>query len=227
MSQPRLRNRSEYFTLIASLPPLPLDFEQAGLPINRPRLESRLDMLSDRDREIIARLERFLRWERRPDQHTDRAAIAAYEGIVADIEYPLAREIVTTLMDIRIIVAALRRRRHELASIEPVGSWGRHIVRNWQRTNFGLGVRFPWLEPLRLALVENKVMEAHHLVTSIIWDYLRKLADRHYFDFEAVMLYLVRWDVLSNWIKQDRDRGRERFKQLTREVMGGYAELFD
>jgi hypothetical protein len=222
-----MHSRSEYFTLIASLPPLPLTPEQAGLPINRPRLESRLGMLSDRDRVIIEQLEKFLRWERRPDQHSDRAVMATYARIVADIEYPLAREIVTTLMDIRIIVAALRRRRRNLPPLEPVGSWGRHIVRNWQQPNFGLGVRFPWLDRLRLDLEEDKVMEAHRLIIAEIWDYLRQLADRHYFDFEAVMLYLARWDVVNNWIRHDPEKGRARFNQLTREVLGQYAELFD
>lgn len=222
-----MRNRSEYFTLIASLPPLPLALEQAGLPINRPRLESRLDMLSDWDREIIVRLEKFLRWERQPDRHSDRAVMAAYGKIIADIEYPLARRIVATLMDIRIIVAALRRRRRNLPPLEPVGNWGRHIVRNWQRPDFGLGVRFPWLDRLRLDLEENRVGEAHRLIITEIWGYLRKLADRHYFDFEAVMLYLVRWDVVNGWIRQDPEQGRARFNQLAREAMGQYAELFD
>ncbi|MDT8334066.1 MAG: DUF2764 family protein [Desulfurivibrionaceae bacterium] len=222
-----MNNRSEYFTLIASLPPLPTDFSRAGQPINRLRLEKRLDMLSGRDRKIIERLERFLIWERRPEQHSDQAILAAYEEIVNKTEYPLAREIITTLMDTRIIVAALRRRRRGLPPVEPAGSWGRHIAQNWQRTDFGLGARFPWLDHLRLLLDENRVMEAHRLITSRIWDYLNKLADRHYFDFEAVMLYLVRWDLVNNWIKQDHEKGREKFNQLTREVLGQYAELFD
>jgi hypothetical protein len=226
MSSSLVNNHSEYFTLVASLPPLPPDLERAGLPINWPRLESRLEMLSGRDREIIGRLERFLRWERRPDQKTDREVMAAYEQIVADIEYPLAREIVTTLMDLRIIVAALRRRRRDLSMIEPFGSWGRQIVRNWQRADFGLGGRYKWLDQLARNLEENEVMKAHRLITSMIWNYLRKIAERHYFDFEAVMLYLVRWDVLNSWIKQDQERGGERFRELTREVMGQHAELF-
>ncbi len=219
--------RSEYFTLITSLPPMPPALEHAELPVNWLRLEKRLDMLSSRDREIIARLERFLHWERRPEQHTDGGVIKAFEKIVTNIQYPLAHEIVTTLMDIRILVAALRRRQRDLAPPEPTGSWGRHIVRNWQRRNFGLGVRFPWLDELRGKLAEGNVMAAHRLITSVIWDYLRKLADRHNFDFEAVMLYLVRWDVVNNWVKQDREKGRKRFNQLTREVMGQYVELFD
>jgi len=222
-----LKHRSEYFTLITSLPPMPLTLEQAGLPVNWFRLEKRLDMLSGQDREIVERLERFLRWERRPEQHTDREVIKAFEKIVTDIKYPLAHEIVTTLMDIRILVAALRRRQRDLPPPEPAGSWGRHIVRNWQRRNFGLGVRFPWLDELRGELAAGKVMASHRLVTSVIWDYLRKLADRHNFDFEAVMLYLVRWDVVNNWVRQDQEKGRKKFNQLTREVMGRYAELFD
>ncbi len=222
-----MKNRTGYYTLIASLPPMPLQLEQARLPINWPRLEGRLDMLSERDRKIIRRLERFLRWERRPHCRSDKDVMAAFEKIQEKIEYPLAHEIVTHLMDIRMLVAAVRRRQRDLPPPEYAGTWGRHIVRNWQRTNFGLGVRFPWLDELRLHLSQDKNMSAHRLVVSVIWDYLRKLAEHHHFDFEAVMLYLVRWDVVNNWVKQDREKGKKRFNQLTREVMGQYAKLFD
>ncbi|MFP3982892.1 MAG: DUF2764 family protein [Desulfurivibrionaceae bacterium] len=222
-----MNHRNEYFTLIASLPPMPLTLDEVRLPLNWLRLESRLDMLSSRDREIIERLERFLRWERKPRCRRDHEVMESFDKIVANIEYPLTHEIVTTIMDIRILVAAVRRRQRNLPPMEPAGSWGRHIVRNWQSAGFGLGVRFPWLDQLRLDLAENKVMAAHRLVVSVIWDYLRRLAETHYFDFEAVMLYLVRWDVVNNWVKQDREKGRKRFNQLTTEVMGQYAELFD
>ena len=52
------------------------------------------------------------------------------------------------------------------------------------------------------------------------------MADRYFFTFEAVVLYLIRWEVVTRWIRRDAEAGQQRFAQLVSESMGAYADMF-
>ena len=219
--------KTEYFTLLASLPAIPRDFKEPPLPISEPRLRNRLGMLTSEDAHILSQLATFLRWERQPREQTDADFACAYERIRAELDNPLCREIVEFLMDIRFLTAAQRCRRQEKPPMTCLGRWGHHIRSHWDAPGFGLLARYPWLDTLEQLWDEQQVMAAEQLLTEVMWNFLLQLADRYYFDFEAVMVYLARWDIINNWLSHDPEEGRQRFDELTEEALGDYAAIFD
>ena len=53
-----------------------------------------------------------------------------------------------------------------------------------------------------------------------------ELAHPMHFTFEAVVLYLIRWEILYRWTRRDAAAGQQKFDQLVAEAMGEYAEMW-
>ena len=45
------------------------------------------------------------------------------------------------------------------------------------------------------------------------------------FSFEAVPLYVARWEILNRWTTRDLDTGKQRFEHLMQETLGEYAAV--
>ena len=43
---------------------------------------------------------------------------------------------------------------------------------------------------------------------------------------EAVVLYLIRWEIVFRWTSRDAAAGQEKFERLVAEAMGQYASMF-
>ena len=145
-----------------------------------------------------------------------------------EITNPLVREVLAAGMNLRMILAALRRRRHGLGP-PPVGfgRWFEHIRRHFNQPDFGLGHVLPWLIPFDQLLEHGDVLTLYRRVLGETWAYLRKRAqDYDSFSFEAVVLYIARWDITRRWQQLQAERGRAVFEALVKEVLGEYAELY-
>jgi hypothetical protein len=53
------------------------------------------------------------------------------------------------------------------------------------------------------------------------------MADQYQFSFEAVLLYLIRWEIVYRWTRRDAAVGQEKFERLVNEAMGEYANMFE
>lgn len=222
-------SRSDYITLLVSLPAMPRHFEETPRdPIHLPRLKDRLKMLSEEDRAVAEQLLDFLGVGKKPRHETDEEAKEAYEKMLAAAGSPVLAEMVTFIMDMRMLMTAVRRRQANLPP-PPVtaGQWGRHIVTFWNRADFNLGTRYPWLKEIRSLYEQRKVLEVERLFTDILWQHLERISRLHFFTFEAVCCYLVRWSVLHDWVSHDLDRGREHLDRLVKEAIGDHAGLFE
>ena len=61
----------------------------------------------------------------------------------------------------------------------------------------------------------------------VTWNHWAKLAERYFFSFEAVLLYLARWEIVSRWTSRDAALGRQRFHQLVTESLDEYVNLYE
>jgi hypothetical protein len=52
------------------------------------------------------------------------------------------------------------------------------------------------------------------------------MQDYDSFSFEAVVLYIARWDIIRHWQQLQAERGRGVFETLVTEAMGEYAKLY-
>src|SRR5271166_2894027 len=131
---------NSYYMLISSLPALPPRFEVDRLPITLERLQARLRMLEPEDAQTINRMLDILDWSRQIVEASDAAVVKRYSDLMRGITNPLMREVVGVGIDVRMIVAALRRRRHGLdAPAIGFGQWFGHIRGHFNQPDFGLG----------------------------------------------------------------------------------------
>jgi hypothetical protein len=217
-------NRS-YYTLIASLPALPPSFEVERDPITRPRLQERLKLLEDDDAATVRRLQDFLNWDRQPLDRTDEEVVAHYEELTAAITNRLIRRLIDDRVETRTILSALRRRRADLPPPIGIEPWAGHIRRHWSHPEFNLQARHPWIGRFQQLTDDGDILEAERLLFSVAWDVWSRLADFRHFSFEAVILYLARWEIIDRWTSRDATRGRQRFEQLISETLGKHGKL--
>jgi hypothetical protein len=217
---------NRYYDLVASLPAMPRYFEVDRVPITRPRLEKRLQMLKPEDAEVVEQLQAFLLWDRQPPDRTDEDMISRYKQLMTTTRNRLARHIVAFRLDVRTIMSGLRRRRRGLSPPPGVGQWVDHIRRNWEHPDFKLRWQHPWIAQADQLLGTTDCLALERILLGVTWNRWAKLAEQYFFTFETVLLYLARWEIVHRWTSQDAAQGRERFERLVTESLGEHAHPF-
>lgn len=214
-----------YTMLMASLPYLP-HFERAQrLPINRQRLDERLGLLRAQDRLIVQAAEDFLQWQRQARSQTDAQVVARYRE-VQRLGLPAAlRQLITFRMALRTVLAALRARQAGAApprADDPLAGapMGAHILRNWTDPDFRLGHRHRWLPVARTLLERGDARALERHLLRVVWNELGRAGAGHYFDLDAVLVYLFRWDILDRWLRYDSALARTRIARLAEQATG-------
>jgi len=215
-----------YHMLVSSLPALPPQFDAGPLPISSERLQGRLRMLDPADAKEMERLLDVLDWSRTLPEKDDAAMVHRYGELLLRIGHPTLREIAAAFVDVQMILTALRRRRLGLGPPEVgVGRWLDHVRRHFAEPDLGLSRVFPHLAELLRLLEADDVLAFHRALLEATWKQLKARAADHYFSFEAVALYVARWELMRAWRERDAERGRAVFESLVSEAMGEYADL--
>jgi hypothetical protein len=98
---------------------------------------------------------------------------------------------------------------------------------HFNQPDFGLGYVFPWPLPFDQLLEHGDVLALYRRMLGETWAYVRKrMQDFDPFSFEAVVLYIPRWDIIRHWQQLQAERGRAVFEALVTEAMGEYAKLY-
>ncbi len=222
---------AKYISLMSSLPPLGKLFEASKQPISRLKLENRLRLLDDRDMENLTRMSRLIAWSEQPLDRTDQDFILEAERFVQQERNPTLKRLVSERIDLRTIITALRR-RHRGETEPPAGKpwgfgqWVGLIERHWKEPAFHLDAIHPWV------VEANRLLEANDLVAferhqfSVVWNLLDQIGAGHYFDFEAVAIYLNRWSLMARWTVYDGDAAVERFRQLVDSGLEQFTDVF-
>jgi len=221
-----------YFTLLASLPPLPRFDHTERLPITRERLVQRLRMLSPADAELFERAAEFLAWRRQSATRTDQEMIANFKKMEGHMALPTLRSIFYFPIDQRTVMAALRRRFRGLpapAAGEPwgVGRYVNHIERNWDHPHFKLGAVYPWIPPARTHLEAGETLALERLLKNALWDHVDRSVPPYEFGFSAVLIYIIKWDILNLWLSYNIEDAKVRFEELVKEATDEQPKIFD
>jgi hypothetical protein len=221
-----------YYTLLASLPPLPR-FDQADrLPITRERLRQRFSMLAPDDAELLERAATFLAWQQQTAARTDQEMITNFKEMEEHMVQPILQSIFNFPIDQRTIMAALRRRFRGLpapASGEPwgVGRYVNHIERNWDNPHFKLSAVYPWIPQARIHLEAGETLALERLLKDTLWNHIDRSVPSYEFRFSAVLTYIIKWDILHQWLSYDIENAKARFEELVTEVTHDQPRLFD
>ena len=222
---------ARYYMLVASLPYLPPLFAANKPPMSRERLEGRLDMLIDEDRRELMVIEDMMHWDRLPLDISDSDVIERAEKVIPTLRSQRLREMATWRMEIRTIVAALRRRAAGGAPASAnerwgYGKWVWHIEQNWSRPDFGLANAVPYVVPFQQLIDLRDALALERAILNTVYKELSRLRDLHPFDFESVALYVLMWDIIARWTGHDKERAQERFDLLVGEGLGDFADIF-
>jgi len=217
--------RRVYYTLMASLPPLPRFDQAERLPISRERLQARRRMLEPEDESLLEASVAFLAWEREPAHRTDQdraqelkrlGELSGHPGLWSLLEFPVNQ---------RTVLAALRRRyrgRPAPVSGEPWGAGPlvRHLEKHWDDPDFKLRALYPWIPEARGHLESGEALALERLRLNLLWDRLDRSPYAHDFGLEAFLLYFLKWDMVQRWLSYSGQGAAARFEELVMEVTG-------
>lgn len=219
-----------YVMLISSLPSPEALFFAKQPPLSRLKLDGRLRVLTEEDAETLSLVEGALDWRHLPIDASEQDVIARGRAVLSKIENETLQQIVRSRLEIRTCVAALRRRaRGEGPPPSDTrwgfGRWVGHITRNWTDPDFQLGGAFPWLrEADRLMKADDTIALERHILTAA-YRSLQRQAGEHDFDFEAVIIYVLKWNIVDRWGRYNTEAAARRFEDLSLAGLAGHENL--
>lgn len=217
-----------YIALVASLPNPERLFRAKQPPISRLRLNSRLRALTPEHRATLAEIEAVMGWGAYSMNDDLAEARGRAKRLLARLEPGTLRRIVAQRMDLRVAVAALRMRRD--GSAPPSDGWAqsrysRHIVANWSDPTFKLETRMPWIVEAQHLLGQKDPLALERFILDVTYRQLQRHGSNHLFDFEAVVIYVLKWSIFDRWARSDAHAAAARFEKLAQEALGGFADL--
>ena len=222
-------SREAYVTLMASLPALGPILAARHPPINAARLEARLRQLAPAHRAELDALSGLLAWRRQTLEGSDAALVARARRVIPRLSSPTLARLADERLELRTVLAALRRRHAGQDAPAPSEVWGygrfvRRIRENWREPGLGVARAFPWVLTAREKLAAGESTALERLVLEAAWRQAERRAIGHAFDFEAVALYAVRWKLLERWTRYDAEAATARFRRLTGEALAPLPE---
>jgi hypothetical protein len=211
-----------YAMLISSLPYHGSLFGAKRAPLSRIRLRQRQHLLDEADLVCLRVVANLLEWSRQGIERHDADIVARTRAELPKLDNEFARDFIVWRLEMRTVVAALRRRQRGQAAPSGSVSWGygrwlAHIRRHWYEPQFRLERVYPWLADARALLEAGDSLGLERLLLNAVWDHLDRLADGHHFDFEAVLIYSLRWDLIARWTAYRGDEAAARFEEMVAE----------
>ena len=221
---------NNYLTLMASMPALPTPFSAGELPISQLGLVARLRLLDDDDALLLERVQNVMLWERIDISLPASAIVRSVDEVMAALGSETLRAVVRERFELRTVLAALRRRRRGESAppVDMVWGYGRyadHIRRNWTRPHFGLRRTMPWLGEVRELHDVGSTLRLDQAISRVAWRSLVDAHRAHEFNFEAVVLYVLKYDMIARWLGRSAPRARKRFDELVATGLGNYTAL--
>ncbi len=208
-----------YAMLLSSLPYHGPLFGARQTPLSRIRLRQRLKLLTPDDLQAVDTLQQILEWVAHGQRHDDAQILAYAKRRIPDIHSPFVRELLEWRLEFRTLVAALRRSHYgrpapTAAEAWGYGRWKQHIERHWTEPYFRLERVYGWLPEGVRQLQAGNSSGLERVLLGAVWDHLERLSDGHHFDFEAVVIYVQRWDLIARWTQYDGNAAVRHFDEL-------------
>ncbi len=221
-----------YIMLMASLPNPEALFLAKRPPLSRLKLERRLRVLKPEDARALKLTEQALHWGEMPLNVTDEEIVNRAKKAMREIESETVRLFIRNRLEIRTCMVALRRRHRGEQAPAPgtvwgFGRWTAHIARNWNEGTFRLDKVFPWLRQADKLLKDGDALPLQRLVMEQAWTSVNRLKGQHLYDFEAVVAYVIKWNIVDRWGQYDNEKAAKRFEDLTQAALGDHANLLE
>ena len=221
-----------YIMLISSLPSPETLFLAKRPPLSRVKLDRRLRVLAPEDARALKLTEQVLHWGDIRLDTPDEEIVKRAKKAMREIENETVRLIIRDRLEIRTCLVALRRRLRGEPAPAPgtpwgFGRWTGHIERNWTEATFRLDRVFPWLREAEKLLKEGESLTLQRMILEQAWKSASRRRSNHLYDFAAVVVYVVKWNIVDRWGRYDGEAAIERFERLTEAALGDHARLFE
>lgn len=215
-------------TLVSSLPSSERLFVAKQPPLTRLRLDTRLAMLEPEDRQTLALVEDVLSWASYELGDGADVATARAKAALRQIKEPTLKAIIEERMELRTVVAAMRMKAAGQGA--PTGTWGfgkwtAHMVRNWSDPTFRLDASMPWLREAAKLMGQHNPQELERFLLDVTFKQMQRHAARHQFDLEAVVIYVLKWNIFDRWAQSDATAAAKRFSDLSLEALKDFPDL--
>lgn len=202
--------KTEFITIASSLPRLGDSFKIAEPPISRLQLEKRLKLLPEEYAGLLFKLE-LLVWHSWFKPQYSVLELKKRYNEVHKTESVFIKDLVDWYLNLRSLIAALRLRLvQQEAPKQPKEEWisthNHQIIQHWQEPDFGLKALYPWLSTINNALAQKDSAAVEEFVLTHIWQHLICQERGHYFDFENLVIYLLRWDLIQYWSQFNKEK---------------------
>ncbi|MBR4735109.1 MAG: DUF2764 family protein [Bacteroidales bacterium] len=84
------------------------------------------------------------------------------------------------------------------------------------------GGEFREKDKVETALALSSLLDREQALDDVTWEVIDTLGTFHYFDITAVLCYVAKLHIVDRWLELDEERGREKFRQLVKEVRGTF-----
>lgn len=208
-----------YQELLASLPHLHDPFAKRRPPISLVQLRKRFNMLDPAHQSLMDELWETVLWSHIPLATPDTQLVLRFNQVLATIADEQLHQWLLWRMDVRTVLAALRRRHLGEEAPLPHEFWGvgnlTHLIRQrWRQPAFGLAAHFTWLPEIETLMAEGDSLALEERILAVLWQYLNLCQPQQADGFSAVFLYAMRWDISQRWTRYDSDTGLDNFRQL-------------
>ena len=237
---------SLYYTLIASLPPLPQSIDVERLPISQIRLDERLKMLEEHDADLLRELRLLLSLpalntelittnepsgqgithETKQTLETEKAFIAHYEKQIKLMHHHAAKKVAGDYLDMLLLVNAMMRRASDMPPPESDRPIVVHLRRYWKRNDFILADQYRWIGEVDRKLREGDVLTVYRILLEYLHRHWGQAACCCQFSSDALILYVARWKLLTRWASLDADQGKQVLDTIVKEAIGDYDQYF-
>jgi hypothetical protein len=210
---------TRYAMLLSSLPYHGVLFGARQTPLSRIRLQQRLSLLKPADAACLHAIAGLLDWAHLGRERRDEEIIAHARSVIPTLGNSFVRDLVIWRLELRTVLAALRRRQRGQTAPPAHKHWGygrwlAHLHKYWNEPHFRLERAFPWLPEARALLESGDTLGLERLLIGIGWEHLERLSDGHHFDFEAVLLYTQRWSLIARWTSYNGKAALARFDEM-------------
>lgn len=211
--------RYKYTLLLSSLPrhPRRLCSDKTSL-LSRNQLDSRLQLLDGSDAVELQQIETLVHGSQFNEEN-DETIWSNYRGMVDLISDEEIRQLARWHLELRMLLSALRLRQGGANvpgknQFQEYGVWQDVIEKNWRTNDFGLSYRLPWLADAQALLANDQPYELEKFLSELIWRHYAEVGSRHYFDFSAVVIYVLRWGLRWRWSSYRADEAVKCFDKL-------------
>lgn len=194
---------TQFYMVASALPRMTASFKVEAPPISRIQLEKRLKLLPTETLNLLYALE-LLVWQswfmpQKPFSSTKENYLNLLK-----IKSPFIHKTVHWFMDLRSLFSALRLRKAvKSPPANPqdywLSHWNHQLIQHWDEPDFGLKSVYPWLPKVASNLDKEDTTAVEEFLLCHIWSYLSIIELGHYFDFEALIIYLLRWNLIDYW----------------------------